>query len=414
MAQAERPNETLLERWRVASQFETRAEAAQVLGISVSALQRSITVAKEKAAKGELGFAPVLPGFEISSIGTNIGKDGEVKSTSIRQRPERGPEFAVPDGTAFAGGTYQVGGDGRIERHWPRVKLFQEPADIAAEIKAGLFDVRGKAPFISIPKVANEDLMASYFIADAHLGQRSWHEEVGVNYDLEIAEEQLCAAYEESIYRAPDCDTALVAILGDFCHADDDTNATPASKHPLDVDGRHGKTRRVASRILKHMINLARGKHRNVIFRYIPGNHDPKSAGWLSHGMWLYFDGFDRVTIDDNQGPYGFYEFGVTMNGLFHGDKCKPGTFRNIACTQQAEMWGRTKKRYGHSGHIHKRTKIADECGGMYIETHQAVTAQDVYAHSNFELSGRSLDTVVYSRFSGEYNKFTVPIEDRK
>ena len=316
----------------------------------------------------------------------------------------------------FGVGTYHVGPDGRVNQHWPRVKPVETPADIAAEIKAGLLDLRGKAPYIAIPAVANEDLLAGFFFADAHLGQRSWHEEVGVNYDLEIAEEQICGAYDEALGRdaLPHCDTALIAVLGDYTHADDETAQTPASKHILDVDGRFGKTRRVASRILRYKIDRARERFRNVIFRYIPGNHDPKSAGWLSHGLSMLYEDIPNVTVDDRQDKFGWYEHGLTMIGLFHGDKVRPRQFRDIAVTSQAAMWGRTRYRYGHAGHIHKAQTFVDECGGMIVKTHQAVTAQDTYAHDNFPLSLRGVDVEVYSRRSGLYLSYPVTIENRE
>jgi hypothetical protein len=405
------PREDLEKAVSAVAKFGTRAKAAEELGIAPRTLYDRL---KAAATVGLSGFDPVQPGFEISRISTSTNSKTGAVQTSVTQRPEQGPQFEIPEGMAYAGGTYHVGPDGRIKQHWPRDRPLHTPQDIAAEIKSGLLDIRGLAHFVAAPKICNEDIKTCYFIADAHLGQLSWDQEVGVNYDLAIAEEQLCAAFDESIARAPDSDVALIAILGDFCHADDDTAETPAHKNKVDVDGRHGKTRRVASRILRYMIDRAREKHSRVIFRYIPGNHDPKSAGWLSHGMWLLYDGEDyRVSVDDSQSPFGFYEFGVTMIGLFHGHTCKPEKFRDITVSHQSEMWGRTKKRYGHSGHIHQRKVIADECGGMIIETHQAITAQDGYAHANFSLSGRSIDTVVYSRFSGEYNRFTVPIEDR-
>ena len=390
----------------------SRLKTGEHFGLSRGEVDSALRIA---AKRGLSGFDPVLDGFEVAETKTTFDKHGEITSTSVTQRPEAGPEFEIPQGMAFAGGKYHVGPDGRVKQHWPYVKPPPaSPADIAAEIKAGLLDLRGKAPYIAIPPVANEDLLAAFYFADAHLGQRSWHEEVGVNYDLGIAEEQICGAYDEAIARAPRCDTALIAILGDYTHADDETAQTPASKHILDVDGRFGKTRRVASRILRYKIDRARERFRNVLFRYIPGNHDPKSAGWLSHGISMLYEDVPNVTIDDRQDKFGWYEHGLTMLGLFHGDRVRPRQFRDIAVTSQAAMWGRTLYRYGHAGHIHKAQTFVDECGGMIVKTHQAITAQDTYAHDNFPLSLRGVDVEVYSRRTGLYLGYPVTIENRE
>src|SRR5208337_3837828 len=363
------------------------------------------------ALRGLGGFKPIMHGFEVASVSTAADKDGKITRTHVRQRPERAEDFVPPSGMALKYLTADVGPDGKINRQWPRYGPEIVAADVVSEIKEGLLDLRGRSAFIPPPAGLNEDLKACYFVADAHIGQLSWGKEVKVNHDLEIAEEQICRAIDESLYRAPPAALALVAILGDYCHADDVSNSTPASKHVLDVDGRHGKTRRVASRCLRYQIDRTREKHRHVIFRYIPGNHDPMSAGWLSHALGLCYEGDFRVTVDDDQGPFGFYEHGVVMNGLFHGDKVRPSAFKDLACSRMAEMWGRTKFRFGHCGHRHKREKLLDEAGGMVIETHQAVTAPDTYAYGNFSAAGRSIDTVIYDKNKGKYCEYAVGIE---
>ena len=161
------------------------------------------------------------------------------------------------------------------------------------------------------------------------------------------------------------------------------------------------------------MIDCARAKHNRVVFRYIPGNHDTDAAGWFTHSLYQIYENTPNVTIDDSEDRFGWYEHGLTMLGLFHGDKVRPKQFCNIASTKQAAMWGRTVYRYGHAGHIHKAQTIVDECGGMIVRTHQAMTAQDTYAHDNFPLSGRSMTTEVYSKKTGLYVSYPVPIENR-
>jgi len=393
---------------RRASKSAKGAGAKLVPPISGSTVEKHLMTA---ALRGLGGFKPVIRGFEIASVSTAQDKTGEITKTYVRQRPERGEDFVPPRGMALKGITADIGPDGKINRSWPRYAPEPVAADVVKEIKEGLLDLRGRSSFIPSPTGLNDDLKACYFVADAHLGQLSWGKEVGVNHDLEIAEEQICKAVDESLYRAPLADLALIAILGDYCHADDVSNATPMSKHALDVDGRHGKTRRVASRCLRYQVERTREKHRHVILRYIPGNHDPMSAGWLSHALWLCYEGDFRVTVDDDQGPFGFYEHGLVMNGLFHGDKVRPSAFKDLACSRMSEMWGRTKFRFGHCGHRHKREKLLDEAGGMVIETHQATTAPDSYAFANFSQTGRSIDTAIYDKNKGKYCEYAVGIE---
>ena len=400
----------VLEATAEAVRVHGKTAAAEILGIADRTLRDRLAACRQiQAVQGG-----AVDGFEVARVSHQYDAEGNFKGASVTQRPERGPAFEIPPNTEFRGGTYQVGPDGSIERHWPRVKAtVTDPDMMAAEIRAGLMDIRGAAARISPPKVTDCDLITAYFCADAHVGQLSWAPETGVNYDCKIAEEQLCAAFDECIERSPKSETAIIAILGDFTHANDPTNATPASKHVLDVDGRHRKTARLASRILRYKIDMARKKHKQVIFRYIPGNHDPDAAGWITDGLALLYENEPRVTIDADPGPHFFYEFGKTLICGSHGHLVPAKKLHEIACTHKFEMWGRTVHRYGHTGHRHIREKLLGaNFAGMYVETHQAVTASDKYAHGNFPLSGRSMTAVTYSRSAGEYLRITVPIKE--
>ena len=51
-----------------------------------------------------------------------------------------------------------------------------------------------------------------------------------------------------------------------------------------------------------------------------------------------------------------------------------------IAANDQAEMWGRTKFRYGMTGHIHSSNKISNEETGMLVESFRTLAPGDSYA----------------------------------
>ena len=374
-------------------------------------LAKWVRVQQGRRNKGQQHYEPDWslwqgPDFEVTS--RKIDAEGNVISETLR--PMAAQPEDMPEGFELAKITRQLGPDGRVERTWPRHSPAKiSPEEISAQIRAGLLDIRGTAtPIVDKPAIGNEYLLTAYFIADAHLGQRNWKEQVGSNYDLAIAEEQLLGAFDEAVERAPPSDTALLAILGDYAHADDDSGETPANKHKLDVDGRSRKVSRVATRCIRYMTEGTRKKHKRVIVEYVPGNHDPLTAGRLSDSIALVYENAEDVLIGTSDDVHRFIEFGAVMIGLTHGDKCPPKKFQSIACSQYAPMWGRTVFRFGHTGHFHKEAVIEES--GMIIKTHQAVTSADKFARGAFALSGRSIDVEVYHRSTGKYSEFSVPI----
>ena len=81
-------------------------------------------------ASGLLGFKPVLPGFEISQIATRA-EDG----SHVKMRPERGPEFQVPEGMTVKGVSALVDGQGRVIQQWIKPTLDQVHNAIAEALE---------------------------------------------------------------------------------------------------------------------------------------------------------------------------------------------------------------------------------------------------------------------------------------
>jgi hypothetical protein len=352
------------------------------------------------------------PGPDFERVAFKVNKAGEVTSETFK--PQKGPPEEIPEHLEIAKMTVQRAPDGRTERVWDKYgKKEQTPAEIIAEVRAGLLDVRPRAPFATRPPPAKEDLLTVIFIADAHTGQRNWDQQVEANYDLSIAEHQMMAAYDEAVEFAPRADTALLAILGDYTHIDDDNQETPRGKHKLDADGRFRKVRRVATRCGNQMIEGLLEHYRTVLVQYVGGNHDPIAAGVISDYWAAWWREEPRVQVDLSDTPHRWIEFGKTMLGLTHGHLCKPSAFVDITTSRRSEMWGRTKYRYGHMGHRHKEEILLDT-GGMKVITHSAITTSDKYAYGSFPLSGRTIDVSAYSRHRGHHISFQVPIEDIK
>ncbi|MHC2867999.1 hypothetical protein ACVIYH_009132, partial [Bradyrhizobium diazoefficiens] len=239
----------------------TLAAAASSIGITASALKHR---AKLAAERGLLGTKPVLPGFRLSQTTAVTDADGNVVREYIQQKPDTGDVFEVPPGHAVKGVSALVGADGRTIQQWIKTKE-QTQTDLIAAIKEEFSQYHGVAKLTKPPKDTLGDLMQVYPICDTHIGMLSWGPETGESNDLRIGVDRVDNGLQRLISLAPPAETAVIIQTGDFLHADSQSNATPASGHQLDVDGRAQKVKLAGVQLLRRSIDYALQKHSRVI-----------------------------------------------------------------------------------------------------------------------------------------------------
>ena len=379
---------------------------SDALGIARTSLQNRLS---RLALQGRLGTRAVLPGFAIKSISEALDADGEVSKTYIKQAPEAGEPFAIPEGHAIKGVSALVDAQGQTIQQWIKTK-----AEGAEDLKAALLDAfrgyEGRSPLIPPPSVCDSRLLTVYPVADFHFGMLAWGAEVGASWDLKIAKKTILDAIDQLIAAAPASKTAIILNLGDFLHADDQTNATPASGHQLDMDGRFRKIAAGALAIHVAMIEKALEKHDEVIVEYLPGNHDPNVSHVITIALELFFAGNPRVKIDSDPSEFFWHRHGKVLIGANHGHKVKPEEMPGVMASYRSEDWGKTKFRYCYGGHIHHRSKGGGEKHGAIWETFQTIAGKDAYAHSHGYSSGRSLVSITHHDERGEVMRQTVSI----
>ena len=378
---------------------EHQAQIASALGIGQATVNR---YCKKAALEGKLGFKPVMDGFEVKQVTSK--EDG----AWVKQAREHGPKFEVPDGHTVKGVSALVDEDGRTIQQWVKTQAGQAQ-QTRDDLIAIFQEYRGKAEVIAPPyEACDEDLLVVYPFSDMHLGMLSWGRETGASWDLRIAHKAVLDSVGQLISCAPRADTAVLVDLGDYVHANDQSNETPAHHFQLDVDGRFPKIGREAMRLRVAMIELALQKHEHVIYRGLPGNHDPEVAQLISIAMSLLFENNPRVTIDDDPSEFWFYEFGVVMLCGNHGHKVKPEKLPGVMAAYKPESWGRTKVRQAFSGHIH-HTRSGEDMGARW-ETLRTIAPRDAHSHSHGYSAGRELIAVTYHRERGLRMRQTVEL----
>jgi len=324
------------------------------------------------------GFAPghfdqgVAPGFNMGKVTVQRNALGQVTQTWERQSPEtRAAELMVE----------------RIEAHQYR------PAPVV------------KSPSKTLPK-----LLSLYTLTDFHLGMYAWEDETGDNWSERIAEEVLINAINDMCSRAPDSQTAILNIQGDFLHWDGLLALTPTSKHVLDADTRYGKLVDLTMDVLDWAIERLLKKHKLVKVIVAEGNHDESGSLWLRKHLKKMWKMNKRVEIDDTEFPFYAHQHGKIMLAFHHGHKMKN---KNLPALFSSEpryrtMWGSSSICYIHTGHYHHTEQNMSEMGGAIVERHPTLAARDAYAARHGYVSWRAARVITYDEKDGEVERATV------
>jgi hypothetical protein len=372
--------------------------AADEMGVSRNTFCSRLNVA---AKRGLLGPAEVLPGFHIKSVATKI--DG----AWVKQTHEPGEEFAVPDGHIVKGVSALVDADGRTVQQWVKTREGNGPI-LTDALKAAL-EQYAPAQLIPPPTYTNEDLMTVYPIADLHLGMFSWAKETGADYDLKIAADMLRSSMSSLVARSANSKEAVVLDLGDYFHSDNSRNQTSRSGNPLDVDSRYAKVIQLGFELVIQCIELALQKHDFVEYRKTPGNHDEETSLMLAVAVAAHFRANERVRVDT--GPSRFYmrQHGSCMIAATHGDMLKMGEMAGYVAANWPEAWGRTKYRYGYTGHVHNEKALAvNTLRGLRAESFNTLAAKDAWHAGEGYQSPRNMVSITLHKDRGEVDRFTV------
>ena len=278
-------------------------------------------------------------------------------------------------------------------------------ADIAERIKAALGDLPAAEP-TPPPHLKAKDLLTLYPIADAHIGMMAWGNETGEDYDTAKAQKRLVSWLGQAVQASPPSETAVVLDVGDLTHADDQNNQTPRSKHVLDVDTRHFRTLEMSIAAIVSATKLALKKHKRVIVRILPGNHNVTSYMAVLFAVAEHFRNEPRVEVQKEPGEFFAHQFGINMICAHHGDKAKAERMVLFLADEFPEMWGATRHRFLWTGHLHHH-KSAD-IGGVQWEQLRALTARDAYAQSHAYCARAQLQAVTYHKDKGEISRVKV------
>ena len=380
--------EQMREAIALVAEHGTVAKAARAAGLLDGNLRRHYERALRAAERGEFGTDPVIPGFRISQVTSTPNGD------FIQQRPQKGPEFELPEGHRITGVSALVDGDGREIIKWLKTKEGELSTDqIVDSLKDAFADVP-RAPLSPAPKRTDAESVTIYSIVDWHVGLLAWAEETGQNYDLKIAQKVIMDAMQRLISASPPSEQAIILGLGDLLHFDGYEHVTTKSGNFLDGDGRYPKVLRTAARMVIETIDMALQKHKNVLVRMLPGNHDTRSTVAINLALGMRYETHKRVTVDDSAAYMWWYRFGKNLFGATHGDKAKMKELPLVMAHDRPQDWAASTNRRIFTGHLHNERRFEE--GGVVVTCMRTPVAKDAYHSFERFRSGRSVYSETY------------------
>lgn len=365
--------------------------------------------AKERAWKGR---EHIPAGQQLKSISLLTDeRTGELNASWTKTEHEDKPVVAPPpDFTMAKVATMTVAGKPRVQWTSYDRKKADEWNSIMKAVKEATKEYRGLAAPVPAPTATLSRLLNVIPIGDPHVGMLAWAQETDHDFDSKIAQVDLSNVVSMLVDRAPPASSALIAQLGDFFHAEDDTARTPRGNNALDVDTRAGRITKLGCLLMRQVIDLALAKHDAVTVINLRGNHDP----YKSIALNMYLDGVyekePRVTILDNNNPFIFHEHGLNLLGFHHGDGAKPEQLPGImASWQGGAPWGRARHRRWFTGHVHSFN--GKDFPGCTWESFRTLAPGDFWAHWKGYRSEQSLDCLTFDIEHGLQSRQTIPLK---
>ena len=319
---------------------------------------------------------------------------------------------SIPEGFNIKGVSQYIGKDGTVTGQW--IKTNQDAAAQAEVMRTAIVAMCEEIPVldpVDPPAVTYGNLCNVYTLTDLHVGMCAWGKEtLSGDWDLKIAEEIIVGCFKQMVDSSPDAETCVIAQLGDGLHYDSAISAvTPLHGHVLSADGRMPKMVNVFIRLLRTVCAIALKKHKRVILLLAEGNHDISSSVWLRAMFQALYEDEPRIEVIDSELPYYVHQHGETMLAWHHGHLAKKESLPLIFAAQFPVMWGNTKKRYVHCGHMHHVD--IKEYNGITVEQHPTIASRDAYAARGGWIAERQVTAICYSDKFGQVARNTVTPE---
>lgn len=370
-----------LEYLQAIEKYGSARAAAKNLGLNKSTVADALKAVKKKAA---------IQGFS----------------------PEHDWTHPVPETHIAKGISTYYNEEGKPTATWVKADIKQGAyLEAVKEAVAAFIEDVPSLPVSNGPKKFNEDVIPWLQIGDAHLGMLAHAAEVGENFDLKIAEQELCGAISILIDELPPCERMVINDLGDFTHYENYTGTTEASGHALDFDTRFPKMIKTYSRVMRFIVDKCLEKSKFVDVIVNQGNHSRTNDIWMAELLRVAYGESGRVNILNNESVFIAYRMGNTLVMTHHSDKCKPKDLVNVMTSDFRKDFGETEHHYIDIGHVH-HGMVMKEHPSVFVESFNHLAGLDKWAHDFGYRNRKSITIVLRSKTYGEVGRRLLPIQE--
>jgi hypothetical protein len=326
--------------------------------------------------------------------------------------PEHDMVHTVPDGFKVKGVSTYYNNEGKAVGQWVKSSADAErQAEMMREAISDFIEGVGPINIAPAPLDFQSDVIPWIQIGDAHIGMLAHAAETNENFDLKIAERELCGAISMLIDEMPPCERIVINDLGDATHYDNLSATTAASHHALDADGRHPKMLRVYSKVMRFIVEKVSEKAKFVDVIVNQGNHSRINDFWMAELLRVAYGHTGRVNVLNNDSVFIPYRMGKTLVMVHHSDKCPPARLIGVMTSDYRKDFGETDHHYIDIGHVHHHF-VSKEHPSVIIESWNHLAANDKWAHEAGYRSRKSITVVLRSKKYGDIGRRVLPIDE--
>lgn len=327
----------------------------------------------QRSAAAALGVHPSVVDRIMAGVRMRAAKAGHLPDHSIGS--------PVPEGHKLSGVSTLFDSDGQERMRW--VKTTKDQAKIDAYYR-GICESLGNdiKPLPAQPRKTHEgptERLSVYPVTDLHIGADSSAGETGEEWGVDEAYVAFSRMLYELTAGAQSGSQALLVLMGDLLHADNEAAVTPAHGNPLDVVGSYEDAAGMACDLIAQSVQRLARKHKFVDVMVLPGNHDPIGMMMLKAAMRAFLANQNGVNVLDFDGVFGYYPYKNVLLGFHHGHTAKPADLPLIMSSDCSHDWARASDRCWFVGHKH--TRFYQDFPGCRVEGLRSAAAADAYAH---------------------------------
>lgn len=360
-----------------------------------------------RAAERELGLSPA----NGAVIGRSI-KRLKARAATQGYSPDHNLTHVIPAPFVAKGHSTYYDKSGSPTQQWVKTRLDDQQYQSLLKEAVDAYIGETVQPINPAPAMPGRDtdVIPWINIGDAHIGMIAHEAESGANFDLKIAERELCAAIGLAVDEMGEHDRVVIQDMGDATHYENFSATTEASGHALDFDTRFPKMIKVYSRVMRFIVDKVLEKANTVDVIVNQGNHSRTNDIWMAELLRVAYGKSGRVNVLNNDSVFIGYRMGNTFVMCHHSDKCKPARLADVMATDFAADWGEAKYRYVDIGHIH-HNMVLKEHPGVVIESFNQLAEKDKYAAENGYRARQCLTIVHRSRTYGDVGRQILPID---